>query len=80
MDTEVLSDHKTNNDYTFDIIHLEDGDITSLDFGLEIVADVDNFISTEAPPLLNCVSMTVFAVDINHISNKDSLFLFNIMP
>jgi len=80
MDTEVLSDHKTNNDYTFDIIHPEEGDTTSFDFGLEIVADVDNFISTEAPPLLNCVSKTVFTVVINQISNKDSLSLFNTMP
>jgi len=57
IDTEILSGHKTNNDYTFEIIHPEEEDTVSFDFGFEIVADVDNFISTEAPPLLNCVSI-----------------------
>ena len=80
MDTEILSDHKTNKDYTLGIIQPEEGHTTSFDFGLEIVADVDNFISTEAPPLLNCVSKTVSTVVINQISNKDSLSLFNTMP
>jgi len=80
MDTEILSGHKTNNDYALDIIQPEEGDTTSFGFGLEIVADVDNFISTEAPALLNCVSMFVLAIGINHISDTDSLLLSNIMP
>lgn len=73
MDTEVLLDHKTNNDYTFDIIQPEERHTTSFDFGLEIVADVDNFISTEAPALLNCVSM-FFSQLISTISLTQTAF------
>lgn len=58
IDTETLSDHGDIKDYTFNIMHPEEG---RFDFGLEVVAVVDNFISTEIPPLLDCVSILRFA-------------------
>ena len=56
---EGFSDHENMDDYTFNISHLKDGDTASFDFGFEIVADVDNFISAGASPLLHCVSILV---------------------
>jgi hypothetical protein len=70
------------DDYVLDLVqhsqHQED--TKAFDFGLEIIADVDNFDSTEAPVLLSSVSIIRIMMNENHISNADSLFLFNIMP
>lgn len=56
IDTGAFPDHEEIDDHTFRIIHPEEGDTTTFDFGLEIIADVDNFMSREASPLLHCVS------------------------
>jgi hypothetical protein len=54
---EMTSGHKQSDDYMFDIIQHKEEETTRFDFGLEIVADVDNFASAEAPALLSCVSL-----------------------
>jgi hypothetical protein len=55
---EISSEHEQPHDYMFDIIQHEEEDTTNFDFGLEIIADVDNFTSADAPVLLSCVSVS----------------------
>jgi hypothetical protein len=57
---KISSEHEQPHDYMFDIIQHEEADTTNFDFGLEIIADVDNFASAEAPVLLSCVSLPSF--------------------
>lgn len=59
VDPEIWLDHEDIKDYVFDTVHPEEGNTTIFDFGFEIIADVDNFASIEAPPLLHCVSISL---------------------
>lgn len=82
FDESAVSGSDLTDDYVLDLVqhsqHQED--TKAFDFGLEIIADVDNFDSTEAPLLLSSVSIIRIMMNENHISNADSLFSFNIMP
>ncbi|KAG9602741.1 acetyl-CoA synthetase-like protein, partial [Aureobasidium melanogenum] len=56
FDGSAVSGSDMTDDYLLDLVqhtqHQED--TKAFDFGLEIIADVDNFDSTEAPVLLSC--------------------------
>lgn len=82
FDESAVSGSDMTDDYVLDLVqhtqHQED--TKAFDFGLEIIADVNNFDSTEAPTLLNCVSIFCLTMDENSIADTDSFSLFNIMP
>ncbi|KAG9613762.1 acetyl-CoA synthetase-like protein, partial [Aureobasidium melanogenum] len=56
LDANAVSGPDMTDDYVLDLVqhsqHQED--TKTFDFGLEIIADVDNFESTEAPVILSC--------------------------
>lgn len=82
-DEQAISDSDRTHDYVLDLVHhiqQQTQTTTTFDFGLEIVADVDHFLSAEAPALLSCVSIICIMMDENHNSNTNSLSWFNTMP
>lgn len=80
-DDDAASCSDTTDDYVLDSInHSQEEDMQAFDFGLEIVADVNNFESAEAPALLSCVSIFFIMMGQNHMTDTDSHFLFNTTP
>jgi hypothetical protein len=57
IEGELSLDDEGSDAYFIDVLQHEEEDTMSYDFGLELIADVDNFASVEVPPQLNCVSI-----------------------
>ncbi|KAI4839864.1 acetyl-CoA synthetase-like protein [Aureobasidium sp. EXF-8845] len=57
IEEEPPSDDERSDAYIIDVLQHGQDDTTSYDFGLELIADVNNFASVEAPSQLHCVSI-----------------------
>lgn len=57
IDEQDLAYYEGPDRCIFEIVQHKEEDPKRFDFGLELIADVDNFASVEAPPQLECVSV-----------------------
>jgi hypothetical protein len=57
IDEQDLAYYEGPDRCIFEIVQHKEEDPKRFDFGLELIADVDNFASVEAPPQLKCVSV-----------------------
>lgn len=66
---QTVSETEQTDDCVFEKFHHNQDDPETFDFGIEILADVDNFDSTRVPTLLDCVSILTLIKSVNLLTD-----------
>lgn len=69
LNGQTVSEIEQTDDCVLDVVQPHEDVTEAFDFGLEILADVDNFDSAKAPTLLDCVSAPCLTETVNQLTD-----------